>query len=101
MLSNMSSVQIQALLRGPSVVESEKQTLDFLNSHFTSLQDLEGQSNLSEMVEEAKMRTDSLKAEVRRKTLLQASSLLLARLSSALASSQRCRCADSQDALLC
>ncbi|KAI0935935.1 hypothetical protein AcW1_000312 [Taiwanofungus camphoratus] len=64
MLSNMSSVQIQALLRGPSVVESEKQTLDFLNSHFTSLQDLEGQSNLSEMVEEAKMRTDSLKAEL-------------------------------------
>lgn len=61
----MASAQIQTLLRGPDTALSQKLALDYLNSHFKSLADLEDQSLLDKAVQDAQGHRDELHKRVR------------------------------------
>ena len=61
----MASAQIQTLLRGPDTAQSQQLALDYLNSHFKSLADLEDQSLLDKAVQDAQSHRDELHERVR------------------------------------
>ncbi|KAM5532788.1 hypothetical protein V8D89_013585 [Ganoderma adspersum] len=56
----MSSTQIRTLLQPPDVNESNARALAYLNSSFKSLDDLEKESDLEDLVEQARQRLEDL-----------------------------------------
>ena len=61
----MSSTQIYTLLQPPDVNESNARALAYLNSHFKSLDDLEKESDLEGLVEQAQLRLEDFDTKVR------------------------------------
>lgn len=61
----MSSTQIRTLLQLPDVSESNARALAYLNSSFKSLDDLEKESDLEDLIEQAHQRLEDLDTKVR------------------------------------
>ena len=61
----MASAHIQALLGPPSVADSEKRTLDFINGRFETYQDLEDAEDYDALAEEARIHSVELQSKVR------------------------------------
>ncbi|TBU64736.1 RINT-1 family protein [Dichomitus squalens] len=60
----MSSAQIRTLLQPPDLSESDARALTYLNSTYKSLDDLEHESDLEAVVEQARQRLDDLDTKV-------------------------------------
>ncbi|KZT06301.1 uncharacterized protein LAESUDRAFT_653786 [Laetiporus sulphureus 93-53] len=60
----MASGQIQELLQGPDIAESEKRALDFLDARFTSLQDIEDEAGVERVVQDAIQHSEDMKTQV-------------------------------------
>lgn len=61
---SMASTSIQQLLQPPSTVDSQERALAFLNTHFQSLDQLDDEDTLQRVVDDARLKTDRLRAEV-------------------------------------
>ena len=61
----MSSTQIRTLLQPPDVSESNARALAYLNSTYKSLDDLEQESDLEGLVEQARQQLEDLDSKVR------------------------------------
>ena len=61
----MTSTQIRTLLQPPDVSESNARALAYLNSTYKSLDDLEQESDLEGLVEQARQRLVNLDTKVR------------------------------------
>ena len=60
----MTSTQIRTLLQPPDVSESNARALAYLNSTYKSLDDLEQESDLEGLVEQARQRLEELDTKV-------------------------------------
>ena len=61
----MASAQIQTLLRAADTAQAQNLVLEYLNTHFKTLADLDDQFHLEKLVQEAEKNRNELEERVR------------------------------------
>ncbi len=84
----MTSVQIRTLRQPPNVNESNARALAYLNETYKSLDDLEGETDLEALVEQARQKMEDLDAKVRPSASVRGNEVSYAPVAAQLAHSQ-------------